>query len=142
MAENVAVPAFHDTTALAGLKYKYFVTALDNTGLESVPSNTVETALVDPNTPVPAATGKVDVKAVEKTSVTLKWQKVSNAAFYQVYRSTSPDGPFEYVGRASEVNYTDYTVLTTIKYYYRVTTVNKGGESAPSPVAGPKRSLW
>ncbi|KQQ83149.1 fibronectin type III domain-containing protein [Arthrobacter sp. Leaf137] len=139
VAENVAVPAFHDTTALAGLKYKYFVTALDNTGLESVPSNTVETALVDPNTPVPAATGKVDVKAVDKTSVTLKWQKVSNAAFYQVYRSTSPDGPFEYVGRASEVTYTDYTVLTTIKYYYRVTTVNKGGESAPSPVAGTEK---
>ncbi|WP_308421957.1 rhamnogalacturonan lyase family protein [Pseudarthrobacter scleromae] len=139
IAENVATASFQDTTAFAGLTYKYFVSALDNTGLESVPSNTVETALVDPATPVPAATGKVDVKAVEKTSVMLKWQKVSGAAAYLVYRSTSPDGPFGYVGRATEVNYTDYSVLTTIKYYYRVTTVNKGGESAPSPVVGTEK---
>jgi fibronectin type 3 domain-containing protein/lysophospholipase L1-like esterase len=139
IAENVTAAAFQDTTAFAGLKYKYFVTALDSTGLESVPSNTVETALVDPNTPVPAATGKVDVKAVEKTSVALKWQKVAGAAAYQVYRSASPDGPFDYVGRATEVNYTDFTVLTTIKYYYRVTTVNKGGESVPSPVVGTEK---
>ncbi|WP_305775691.1 fibronectin type III domain-containing protein [Pseudarthrobacter sp. NamE5] len=139
IGENVTAPSFRDATAYAGLKYKYFVTALDNTGLESVPSNTVETALVDPDTPVPAATGKVDVKAVEKTSVTLKWQKVAGAAAYHVYRSTSPDGPFDFVGRAAEVNYTDYTVLTTIKYYYRVTTVNKGGESAPSPVVGTEK---
>ncbi len=139
VAENVTAPAFQDTTAFPGLSYKYFVTALDSTGLESVRSNTTETALVDPATPVPAATGKVDIKAVEKTSVTVKWQKVADAAAYQVYRSTSPDGPFEYVGRATEVNFTDYTVLTTIKYYYRVTTVNKGGESAPSPVVGTEK---
>ncbi|PNI08975.1 G-D-S-L family lipolytic protein [Arthrobacter sp. AFG7.2] len=139
IAENVTTPTYRDASAFAGLKYKYFVTALDSTGLESVPSNTVETALVDPKTPVPAATSKVDVKAVEKTNVTLKWQKVPGAAAYQVYRSTSPDGPFDYVGRATEVNYTDYTVLTTIKYYYRVTTVNRGGESAPSPVVGTEK---
>nr|WP_281282184.1 SGNH/GDSL hydrolase family protein [Pseudarthrobacter phenanthrenivorans] len=139
VAENIASPSFRDTTAFAGLKYTYFVTALDSTGLESVPSNAVETALVDANTPVPAATSKVDIKAVEKTSVTLKWQKVAGAAAYQVYRSTSPDGPFDFVGRATEVNYTDYTVLTTVKYYYRVTTVNKGGESAPSPVVGTEK---
>ena len=139
VADHVTAPAFQDTTAFPGLTYKYFVTALDSTGLESVRSNTAETALVDPATPVPAATGKVDIKAVEKTSVTLKWQKVADAAAYQVYRSTSLDGPFEYVGRATEVNFTDYTVLTTIKYYYRVTTVNKGGESAPSPVIGTEK---
>ena len=136
IAEDVTAPSFQDTTAFAGLKYKYWVTAVDSTGLESVPSNTIDTALVDPGTAVPAAPGKVDVKAVEKTSVTLKWQKVKEAAAYQVYRSTSPDGPFDYVGRATEVNYTDFTVLTTIKYYYRVTSVNRGGESAPSPVVG------
>ncbi|MCU1517794.1 MAG: lipolytic protein family [Pseudarthrobacter sp.] len=136
IAENVTSAAFRDSTAFAGLKYQYFVTAVDHTGLESVASNTVDVALVDPTAPVPAATGKVDVKAIEKTSISLKWQKVSGAAAYQVYRSTSPDGTFEYVGRASEVNYTDTTVLTTIKYYYRVTTVAKGGESAPSAVIG------
>ncbi|WP_311379719.1 GDSL-type esterase/lipase family protein [Arthrobacter sp. ISL-48] len=139
LADNVMGTDFTDTSAFAGLPYKYFVTALDNTGLESVASNTVDVALVDPNTPVPAATNKLDIKAVEKTSVTLKWQKVSGAAAYHVYRSTSPDGPFGYVGRATEVNYTDTTVLTTIKYYYRVTTVNKGGESAPSAVIGTEK---
>lgn len=139
IASGVKDAAYRDSTAFAGLNYKYFVTAVDNTGLESVPSNTLETALVDPATPAPAAPGKVDVKAVEKTSVTLKWQKIKDAAAYQVYRSTSPDGPFEYAGRATEVNFTDFTVLTTIRYYYRVTAVNKGGESAPSPVVGTEK---
>lgn len=139
IAENVTAASFQDSSAFAGLKYQYFVTAVDHTGLESVASNTVDVALVDPTTPVPAPTSKVDIKAIEKSSISLKWQRVAGAAAYQVYRSTSPDGPFEYVGRATEVNYTDTTVLTTIKYYYRVTTVNKGGESAPSAVIGTDR---
>jgi hypothetical protein len=139
VAENVTEPTFVDTTAFAGLPYKYHVTAVDNTGLESVPSNTVDVFLTDPGTTVPAAPAKVDVKAIEKTSVSLKWQKVSGAAAYHVYRSTSANGTFAYAGRATEVTFTDTTVLTTIKYYYRVTAINKGGESAASPVIGTDR---
>ncbi|HJV97932.1 MAG TPA: SGNH/GDSL hydrolase family protein [Arthrobacter sp.] len=139
IAENVTSASYRDDSAFAGLKYKYSVTAVDSTGLESVPSNILDVALIDPGTPVPGATAKLDVKAVEKTSVSLKWQKVAGAAAYQVYRSTSPEGPFEYAGRTTEVNFTDFTVLTTIKYYYRVTTVNKGGESVPSPVIGTEK---
>ncbi|MEK0155611.1 fibronectin type III domain-containing protein [Arthrobacter oryzae] len=139
VAEQITETSFKDTTAFAGLPYKYYVVAVDNTGLESVPSNTVDVSLTDPNTPAPAAPAKVDIKGIEKSSVSLKWQKVSEAAAYHVYRSTSADGTFAYAGRGTEVTFTDTTVLTTIRYYYRVTAVNKGGESAPSPVIGTDR---
>ncbi|MEE2570594.1 SGNH/GDSL hydrolase family protein [Pseudarthrobacter sp. J64] len=139
VAENVTAAEYTDTTAFAGLPYKYHVTAVDSTGLESVPSNTAEVALTDPSVAVPAAPAKVDIKGIEKTSVSLKWQKSTGATAYHVYRSTSANGTFSYVGRSGEVDFTDHTVLTTIKYYYRVTAISAGGESSPSPVAATDR---
>lgn len=139
VADNVSTAGFKDTTAFAGLPYKYHVTAVDSTGLESVPSNVAHVSLTHPNTPLPAAPSKVDVKGIEKTSVSLKWQKVTGATAYHVYRSTSPEGTFSFVGRSSEVDFTDHTVLTTIRYYYRASAINKGGESAPSHVIGTEK---
>jgi fibronectin type 3 domain-containing protein/lysophospholipase L1-like esterase len=136
IAENVPSASFRDGTAYAGLNYKYFVTALDYTGLESVASNTVDVALVDPNTPVPAAPRKVRTKKVEKTSVSLQWSAEKSATAYHVYRSTAPDGAFSFVGRTDDKKFTDATVLTTIKYFYRVTALHAGGESAPSETVG------
>ncbi|WP_308113730.1 SGNH/GDSL hydrolase family protein [Arthrobacter sp. ISL-30] len=139
VAGNLTGTSYQDTTAFAGLPYKYHVIAVDNTGLESVPSNIFEVSLTDPNTAIPSAPAKIDVKGIEKTSVSLKWQKVTGATAYHIYRSTSATGPFTFAGRSSEVDFTDHTVLTTIKYYYRATAINNGGESAPSPVTGTER---
>lgn len=139
VAENVTEAEFTDATAFTGLGYKYHVIAVDSTGLESVPSNTADVSLTNPSVAIPAAPGKVDIKGIEKTSVSLKWQKVKGTTAYHVYRSTSADGTFSYVGRSTEVDFTDHTVLTTIKYYYRVTAISAGGESAASPVAATDR---
>lgn len=46
-------PTFVDTSARVGLDYAYYVTAVDQTDLESVPSNTVEVSFVDGEVEVP-----------------------------------------------------------------------------------------
>lgn len=136
IAENIAEPAYSDATATAGLPHKYYVTAVDRTGLESVPSNTLDVPLINPATAAPAAPEKLKTKKVEKTSVSLQWGEVKGSTAYLVYRSTAADGAFTYVGKTDDKKFTDTTVLTTIKYYYRVTALNAGGESAPSETVG------
>ena len=84
--------------------------------------------------------GSVDL-TTERTahSVELSWtaSTSSNAAGYNVYRSTSPDGPFTRINSAPvlETQYTDTTVVSGMTYYYAATSVNLNGqESARSGV--------
>ena len=56
---------------------------------------------------------------------------------YRVYRSTSSEGPFTYIGSASNLktgSFTDYSVEPGKIYYYYVTAQNKLGESNPSSI--------
>jgi fibronectin type 3 domain-containing protein/lysophospholipase L1-like esterase len=122
---------FVDTTADVGLTYGYSVVALDPTGLESVPTATLDVTTVDPDVPTAAVPTGLTVGAVNKNDVTFTWDAVDGALFYQVYRK-GKDGSFALVGSADGPSYTDGTVLTTIGYTYRVASVNAGGVSAQS----------
>ncbi len=52
--------------------------------------------------------------------VTLTWSKVDGASMYKVYRSTSKDGAFNYIGSSKYAMYTDKTAESGTTYYYRV----------------------
>ena len=132
ISDGVTDTSFTDITALAGLQQSYYVTAVDGTALESVPSNTVDVSLTDPSTAIPAVPDNVKITDVTKNTVTVKWKKVKSATSYNVYRAEKADGDFAFVGRSESHDLTDATVLTTIKYYYQVTAINVGGESARS----------
>jgi fibronectin type 3 domain-containing protein len=127
-----ATPGFTDTTVVAGLTYDYSVTAIDNTGLESVPSASVTAAVIDPSVAKPAAPTLLQLQDIEKNQLSFHWQKVADATTYLVARSESPDGGYRIVGLTTDKLFTDKDVLTTIKYYYRVSAVNAGGVSAQS----------
>lgn len=131
---DVTTTSFVDTTADVGLEYAYHVVALDPTGVESVPSNTLTLTTVDEDIATVAAPSGLALGAVTKNDVTLTWEPVDGALFFHVERAASPDGPFTLVGRAQGATYTDTTVLTTIEYSYRVRSVNAGGVSGPSDV--------
>jgi len=83
--------------------------------------------------------GSVDV-TTERTaahSVELSWtaSTSSNATGYNIYRSTSPDGPFTKINSTPVLGteYTDTTVASGMTYYYAATSVDlDGGESAYS----------
>jgi fibronectin type 3 domain-containing protein len=125
-------PAFTDSTVTAGLAYAYSVTVVDNTGLESVPSDPVSVAVVDPAVAVPAAPTRFRLRDIDKSNLTLQWKKSRTATAYLISRAEEESGPYKVVGQVSAATFTDTGVLTTIKYYYQVTAVNAGGVSVPS----------
>lgn len=133
---DVTAPAFTDSHAEIGLEYSYHVVALDASGAESVPSNTIEVATVDGSVAKAAVPGKPTVGAVNKNDVSLSWQPAAGALFYQVFRADAKAdgsfGDFKLLGRSRATSYSDKTVLTTIAYKYAVASVNGGGVSEMS----------
>ena len=71
---------------------------------------------------------------------TLSWREPDHGgaaiANYKVFRSTSPDGPFVFLGDAGpKSTYADTTADPNVeKYYYRITAINSSGEGIPSNV--------
>ncbi|NOW01226.1 fibronectin type III domain-containing protein [Isoptericola chiayiensis] len=119
---------FVDTTADVGLQYTYTVVALDDAGTESVASNALELTTVDPDVPTAATPSGLAVTDVAKNEVALAWEPVEDALFYHVYREDK-GGELVLVDRASDAEYTDTDVLTTVGYTYAVAAVNAGGVS-------------
>ncbi|MCR5664990.1 MAG: peptidoglycan DD-metalloendopeptidase family protein [Oscillospiraceae bacterium] len=66
--------------------------------------------------------------------VTLSWRPVDKAAGYEIWRSTSADGPFEKISErpVEDTFYTDKSGSAGICYTYRITAVTGGSSSGPS----------
>ena len=79
----------------------------------------------------------------------IKWEAVTGAVKYEVYRSGSKNGTYKLLGTTEKLNYTDKTASAGYTYFYKVKAVNaagsKSGYSAvvagvcrcPKPVAVP-----
>jgi enterochelin esterase-like enzyme/fibronectin type 3 domain-containing protein/regulation of enolase protein 1 (concanavalin A-like superfamily) len=73
--------------------------------------------------------------AVSGSQVNLTWNAVTNATSYNVERSTISGGPYTAIATGvTSTNYTD-TVPAGMKYYYVVSAMVGGQESANSPEA-------
>jgi len=92
--------------------------------------------------PAPGLVPPIQISAdsISPSSILIDWVGVSGASDYRLYRSNSPDGPWDhqiYFGPASQYNDTNDVVAhlapgTT--YYYRVASVNNGTTSELSAV--------
>lgn len=60
--------------------------------------------------------------------ITIKWKKVAGAKKYQVYRATSKTGKYKRVRTTSSTTYTNTSVSTGGKYYYKVRAYKKVGK--------------
>ncbi|GGF38452.1 hypothetical protein GCM10010922_12230 [Microbacterium sorbitolivorans] len=127
LIDAVDEPGYTDTDARVGLEYEYYVTAVDQTGLESVPSESVPVSLVDPDVAPPAAATGLEVTDTEKNLVSFSWTPADDAVFHLVFRSEKSGERGELIGIADGDEYADDDVLTTIPYYYTVVGVNAGG---------------
>lgn len=69
------------------------------------------------------------------TQLRLSWTPITDAVYYQIFRSTSPDGPFEFLfGPVAELFYLD-TPPAAGMYYYQVTAIEpNAGQTEPSNV--------
>jgi titin len=112
-----------------GTAYYYVVSAV-NAGGES-PDSSVATA-----TPVVAPPAPMGLTASPSNGlVALAWGSSAGAIGYTVKRSTSPGGPFSPIAQASDPACGDAKVVNGTTYYYVVSAINAGGESADSPPA-------
>lgn len=87
-----------NSLSVTGLKakkeYKFYVAALDSSGKELVRStNFSVTTPAKPSSKLAAPTGLIASAKTEKT-ITLKWNKVSGASAYRVYKYDSSTGKF------------------------------------------------
>ncbi|HTG69770.1 MAG TPA: SGNH/GDSL hydrolase family protein [Candidatus Udaeobacter sp.] len=129
---ETALTTFTDDSADVGLEYVYTVTAIDNTGFESVASNALNVSMIDPNVEKAAIPAGLALAAIHKNDISFTWDAVTHARMYNVYRAKKADGTYTLIGKSAAASYTDNTVLTTIPYYYKVASVNEGGISGLS----------
>lgn len=62
----------------------------------------------------------LDAPEVWGDSIFLSWNDVDNADFYFVYRSTSENGEFKYIGSTDPAYWMDSDVSRGVRYYYKV----------------------
>ena len=78
--------------------------------------------------PAPTVTGGNDAQG----RPTLKWNAVSGAAKYEVYRSTSRSGTYTKYSTQTSTSYTNSSYLTSgTTYYYKVRTLGSDGSYGP-----------
>ncbi len=133
---NTTQTTYTDTTADVGLDYVYTVTAVDNTGFESVTSNELNVSMIDADVEKAAVPTGLTLASIQKSEISLTWTAVPQARMYNIYRSEEAAGTYELIGKSRTAAYVDSTVLTTIPYYYKVASVNEGGISELSEALG------
>lgn len=126
-------PAYTDRTARVGLDYSYHVTAVDRTGLESVPSAKVETSLIDPDVDAPGKPTGIDAVRIDPREVELAWAAADDSLYFLVFRSKVEGERGTLVGTTDVPRFIDDDgVLTTVPYFYTVVPVGVGGAGAAS----------
>lgn len=65
-------------------------------------------------------TPTVYVSKTKYNSVTIKWSKVPSTKKYEIYYSTSPDGPYTLLKSQGGTSYTHKKLTTGATYYYKV----------------------
>ncbi len=92
----------------------------------------VASAVTDADIPMPT---NVMAIPVSQTQINTTWDAVPNAMAYAVYRSTTPDGTYQYVGTAAGPAYSDTGLTPNTTYYYRIAAIIGGMEGSPSAYA-------
>lgn len=120
-----ATVTYTDTGLTPGTRYDYHIQAFNLAGYSDFTGVTTATLTAAP-------TGLA--AAARSGQVTLTWSAPGGAVSYNVYRGTSPGGesPTPIATGLTALTYTDTGLSDGTTYYYTVTAVDAGGESAPS----------
>ena len=119
---------YTNTSAVAGNTYYYKVKAILTSG-EEIYSHVVSNDCIIPEAVITVATGHNDAG-----KPTLKWNNVTGAASYEVYRSTAADGDFVKTFTTKGTSYTNTSAVAGNTYYYKVKVILTNGEEVVSDV--------
>ncbi len=127
-ATGVFTPA--SITNTSGFRYVRYLSP--NGGYGNVAELQFYGNLAGAPVPRPPAPG-LAATAVSNNQINLAWNIVTNAASYNVKRSTTNGGPYVTIATGwTMTNYADVSLAGTTTYYYVVSAVNAGGESTNS----------
>ena len=124
---------YNNTSGTAGKTYYYKVRAVCGVSDASSAYSEIKSRTRDLAQP--------DVEISKKSGKPyLKWDKVTDATSYKVYRATSKNGTYSLVKTTTSRNYTDSSAKKGKTYYYKVVAVCKttAGNSAYSGVVSMK----
>ena len=111
----------------SGTTYYYKVRALDANG-NAGPYSAVVSVTCRLKLSAPSVTGGKDSQG----RPTLKWNAVTGAAKYEVYRSTSRSGTYTKYSTQTSTSYTNSSYLTSgTTYYYKVRALGSDGSYGP-----------
>jgi fibronectin type 3 domain-containing protein len=130
---GVAGTSFTDAGLTNGTAYFYEVTAVDSGGESAVSNEASATPQLVPPAPTNLTANAVGPNN-SSPSVALSWSASSGATSYNVYRSLDGNGetsPALATG-ITTTSFTDTTVSFGTTYFYKVTAVENGLESAQS----------
>ena len=139
---NTSTTRYEDRGLDYETEYSYHVTAVDEHGNESPPSNSVNGQplnTIPPLTPNRLRAVAHNIPILDRLDILLDWSpnREADLAIYQVYRSAHDD--FEestVVAAVQDPRYEDEDIAVGQRYYYWITAVDKGDkESPPSEIA-------
>lgn len=121
IAEVTDVLSYKDTTAKKNSKYYYTVAAM-NGKFEGSYENGIGINCLN----APEITS---VALNKKKQVVVKWDEVSGATGYYVYRKATVDGSWENLGKTTSLTFTDKTSRESgVEYFYTVRAYNSNGK--------------
>lgn len=84
---------------------------------------------------LPAAPSELSVETVAFDSAVLKWNAVKEAEKYYIYRADGDKNEYKKVGESTGNTFNDSKLKATTNYKYKITAINKNGESEYSNLA-------
>ncbi|MGC7869924.1 cell wall-binding repeat-containing protein [Desulfosporosinus sp. SYSU MS00001] len=127
-----ATSIYTDSTVSTLTTYYYKVVAIGSSGSSS--DSAIVTVTTTYNTGALATPTNVTATTVSTSQIYLTWSAVSNASYYNVYRSTSPSLTYSNIGTVTTPSLTDSSLAANTTYYYKVVAVGSAGSSAESAV--------
>ena len=126
IAAGVVATNYSDTGLATDTTYYYVVSAINGTEGPDSSEESITTIAIPPVAPTGVTPTAGD------TQVSLAWNVPATATSYNVKRSTINGGPYTIVGSPSVASYVDTGLVNGTTYYYVVSAINSGGESADS----------
>lgn len=122
---SVYAPYYSDTNLTSGITYYYKVQAVGNSSTSPY-SNVVQAQTLLDNS-VLASPANAAATTLSPSQIHVKWDSVSNATFYNVFRSTSLEGTYDLAASVAMPFHIDINLSPSTMYFYKIQPGNTVG---------------